>query len=185
MKKIAFAIFLPLAAFYILSWMSKPAKKKNKKKFLVTGSIMQTASYCGGAQPTQEMIKKLRTPSGIPFGKLFVKKTLVNEEGARIIDTIRADANGNFSITLPAGNYCLVEEWKSKPFKLPLNSKMQTVDAACYRKLYNTCDYQLNITEDMPDLKFNFHRPCYFNLPCISYKGPMPHVSAPHKNSSR
>src|SRR5258708_9979056 len=63
---------------------------------------------------------------------------LMNKESAMIIDTIHADATGDFSIDLPAGNYCLVEEWKSKPFNLPLKKADQTTDSACLRNLYRS-----------------------------------------------
>lgn len=180
MRRITVLILLPAMAICILSWVSKQAKKKQKRKFLVTGSIMQTASYCGGARPTPEILKKLRTPAGIPFGKLYIKKNFINDQEAAIIDTIQADANGNFSIFLSAGNYCLIEEWKSKPFVLPSNSKYRTVDSACYKNLYQNCDFNLSVgNKNITGRKFILHRPCSFNQPCISYNGPLPHSEKP------
>lgn len=176
MKKILFVICLLAGASCIFSWRNKLPKKKYKAKFKVTGSIMQTVSYCGGAVPTKEMLIKARTPAGIPFGKLFIRNATANTNSVTITDSIQADATGNFSMDLPAGNYCLVEEWKTKPFTLPLNTKVQTVDSACYRKLYDACDYELHISDkDITDIKIVFHRPCFYNQPCISYKGRMPH----------
>jgi hypothetical protein len=151
------------------------ANKKIKHKFLVSGSIMQTLSYCGGAAPTRKILDSYNTPKGIPFGKLFIKSGLMNIEGAPILHEITADSNGNFSIRLPAGNYCLLEEWKSKPFKLPLNNVNQTVDSACFRNLYNAPDFNLKVTnKNIHHMQFIFHRACSNNQPCVSYQGPLP-----------
>jgi hypothetical protein len=181
MIKFSFLFLLLAALICFSSLMCASTKKISKAKFHVTGSIMETRSYCGGAQPTQEMLERYKIPTGIPFGKLFVKQGTMNNENAESIDTINADVNGNFSINLPAGNYCLVEEWKSKPFHLPLNNKNQTVDTACYRNLYNTCDYELNVADtNIDSIKIIFHRTCFYNQPCISYHGPLPPTTQPH-----
>ena len=175
MKNLPLPILLLITMVSISSWMCVTTKQKLKTTFQVTGSIMQTVSYCGGAQPTQAMLDSFNTPKGIAFGKLFVKLGGMNKEEVKIIDSIVADANGNFSIYLPAGNYCLVEEWKSKPFILPLNNANQTVDSICYKKLYNTCDFELRIaSKNINNVKVVFHRTCFFNKPCISYHGPLP-----------
>jgi hypothetical protein len=172
MKKFLFLFFFISSAVIISSWMCPTANHKGKRKFLVSGSIMQTISYCGGAQPPQRLLDSMNVPKGIPYGKLFVKLKGGHKEGSLIIHTIKADTNGNFSIYLPAGNYCLVEEWKTKPFKLPLNNVNETVDSTCFKNLYNTCDYELNVTDkNVRHLKIIFHRPCYNNQPCISYHG--------------
>src|ERR1700733_9194781 len=139
MRKLLYPILLVGAALLISSWMCWTANQKPLPKFHVSGAIMQTTSYCGGAPPGRKIMDSFIKTKGIPFGKLFVKAGLANAEYAPVMDTIRADANGNFSIYLPAGNYCLLEEWKAKPFKLPLNTANQKVDSACFRNLYNAC----------------------------------------------
>lgn len=175
MKKSLYSIFLASAAFVIFSWTCIASNKKIKHKLLVAGSIMQTVSYCGGASPSQKILDSCNTPKGIPFGKLFIKSGLTNIEGAPIIHEIKADSNGNFSIYLAAGNYCLLEEWKSKPFKLPLNSTNETVDSACFRKLYHAADFNLKVSnKSIRHIKFIFHRTCPYNQPCISYHRPLP-----------
>lgn len=175
MRKFLYLIFLISTAFAISSWMGIAVNKKIKHKFLVTGSIMQTVSYCGGARPTPQILDSYNTPKGIPFGKLFIKSGLMNIEGAPVLHEITADSNGNFSIRLPAGNYCLLEEWKSKPFKLPLNNVNQTVDSACFRNLYNASDFTLKINnKSIHHMKFIFHRTCSYNQPCVSYRGSLP-----------
>ena len=175
MRQLVDAIFLLSAALIIFSCITRAASPKAEPKFLVSGSIKQTISYCGGGPPPQKILNSFNTPKGIAFGKLFVKKGIINSEGTPVIDTIKADAKGNFSIYLPAGNYCLVEEWKSKPFKLPSNNVNQSVDSACFRSLYNSPDFTLNIHDKgINDVNIVFHRTCPYNQPCIAYRGPLP-----------
>jgi len=186
MKKFALFIFLLSLSLCISSWVCSPKKKKEKQKFQVTGSIMETKSYCGGAQPSPEIMANLNKPSPIPFAKLFVKKGTENKEKAEVIEIITADSIGNFSISLPAGNYCVVEEWKTKKFELPENTEFQTVDSACYRNLYNNCDYQLLITDkNIDNIKIVFHRNCPWGQPCISYHGPLPPMAQPDPNRGK
>jgi|SRR6185312_10749185 len=179
MQKLLCAIILAGAAFISSSWIGT-ANQHRRQKFVVSGTIMQTVSYCGGAAPPQQILDSTNTPKPIPYGKLFVRSGKTNAEGKPVIETIKADENGNFSVRLPAGNYCLVEEWKSRPFKLPANNENQTVDSACFRNLYNTCDYELHVThKNISGLRIIFHRGCPYNQPCISYRGPLPPKNAP------
>jgi hypothetical protein len=177
-----YSIFLLSISLCISSWICTPRKKKVKPKYTVTGSIMETRSYCGGAEPSPELLAICNTPHGISMGKLYVKKGSFNKERADILDSICADKNGNFSINLPSGTYCLVEDWKAIPFDLPLNSEIQTVDSLCYRNSYDACDYQLTVSDkNIDSVKVVFHRTCAWNKPCIQYHGPLP-PAAEHRH---
>lgn len=143
--------------------------------------MMQTVSYCGGAQPSQEILDRCNTPVGIANGKLYIKKGTYNKDKAAVLDSITTDGNGKFSINLPAGTYCLVEDWKAKPYQLPLSDESQTVDSVCYRNLYMSCDYELTVKDkNIDSVKVIFHRTCAWNKPCISYHGPLPPSAPPH-----
>lgn len=180
MRTFASSILLLSMALCVSSWIIPPKKKKGVQKFQITGTILETRSYCGGAAPPPGMLAQLATPTPIPLGKLFVKKGETNIENAPIIATIVADTSGKFSISLPAGTYCLVEEWKSKKLVMPANDQYQTVDTTCYRKLYNAADYQLVVSnKNVGDVKIIFHRSCPWNQPCINYNGPLPPMAHP------
>jgi hypothetical protein len=161
--------------------MCSPKKKKQKVKFQVTGSILETRSYCGGAEPSPELLAQCNTPKGVPLAKLYVKKGDSNKEKSTVIDSIFADNEGKFLVNLPAGTYCLVEDWKTKKFVLPEGNEMQTVDSTCYRNRYNACDYQLTVTDkNIDSVKIIFHRNCSWSQPCIDYHGPLPPMAEPH-----
>ena len=180
MKKIITFLFV-LAITLFISCFSKRNSKKPETQFTITGRLMETRDYCGGAVPTPELLAICNTPAGISMGKLFIKKGNFNKGKSPVIDSIVADKEGKFSIQLPAGTYCLVEDWKAKPFLLPENDEMQTVDSACYKNLYDACDYQLTVTDkNIDSVKIIFHRTCAWKKPCIEYHGPLPPVAHPH-----
>lgn len=179
MQKLSFII--PLAISLCLSsLMCATTKQRAVAKFKISGVVMQTMSYCGGAPPTREVLDSFNTPKAMPFKKLFIKPGISNKEETPFIDSIITDENGRFSLDLPEGNYCVVEEWKSRHFQLPLKNEQETVDSACFRNLYNSCDYQVKVSEkNIDNIKIIFHRPCVYNQPCRSYHGPLPPKAAP------
>jgi hypothetical protein len=180
MRLFTYSIFLLSMALCVSSWMC-PKKKKEKQKFQITGSIMETRSYCGGAVPSAELLAQCNTPMGVAYGKLYVKKGNSNKEKSAVMDSIVADKSGKFIINLPAGTYCLVEDWKSQKFTLPDNTEIQTVDSTCYRNRYNTCDYQLTVADkNIDSVKVVFHRNCAWSQPCINYHGPLPPAAQPN-----
>ncbi len=180
MKKFLHLIFLLCIILAVSAWKYKPKLHKASRKFTVSGTIMQTVSYCGGAAPSRQIQDSSNTPHAIPYAKLFVKSGSSNKQDGRIIQTINADQEGNFKISLPAGKYCMLEEWKAGTFKLPSNDNNHKVDSACYRDLYNSCDFEILVAhKNIHQLKIVFHRTCSYNQPCVSYRGPLPPKSAP------
>jgi hypothetical protein len=84
---------------------NKGTEKTNSKimvdtvpAFEIKGTVYYTLSYCGGAKPTDEIIRELATP------KLFVNSTFMlrNKDSKYRIQT---DQNGGFTASLPAGHF--------------------------------------------------------------------------------
>ena len=175
MKVIYNFFFLFNIVAIAMSWECTTLKKFSNIKYHVSGTIMQTQSYCGGAQPTKEILDKLNKPTGIPDTKLFIRKSATNSEDLIIIDSIFSDSVGKFSIDLAPGTYCLVESWKAKRFIPPSDNQNQKTDTICLRNLYNLCDYVLEVdNKNIENVNIVFHRDCFYNLPCVTYKGPVP-----------
>ncbi len=175
MKVIYHLFFLFSIVAIVMSWKCTPLNKIPNIKYHVSGTIMQTQSYCGGAQPTKEILDKLNTATGIANTRLFIRKNAVNSVDIEIVDSIISDTNGNFSIDLAPGTYCLVESWKAKRFSPPSDNQNQKIDTVCLKNLYNLCDYELKISDkNIENLKIVFHRNCINNQPCITYSGPVP-----------
>ncbi len=73
----------------------------------VSGTIIKTASYCGGAAPTDEILAELATPA--PYiGTLYLKQGTINDPLEPALATITTDENGDFSIVLAEGDYIIV-----------------------------------------------------------------------------
>jgi hypothetical protein len=175
MQKLSFLIMPLTISLCFSSLMCATTKQKTVGKFKITGVVMQTMSYCGGAQPTRQILDSFNTPRALPFKKLFIKVGKSNKEGTSFIDSVISDGNGRFSVDLQRGNYCVVEEWKSKPFQLPLKKENETLDSVCFRNLYDSCDYQFTVSDkNIENIKIIFHSPCFYNQPCRSYHGALP-----------
>lgn len=162
--------------------------KKDKKTFMIQGQLTTTESWCGGMRPTPEIEKNLRIPKALPNTKIYIRKGTVNDPKSKIIQTVTSDANGNFSVKLPAGKYVIVDEKKKdRKYAEELLKKFEketqnysAIDKNCLEEWLKTPDFTFEIDangtlKNMDTLKVNYHLPCSFrSVPCVQYRGPMP-----------
>lgn len=99
----------------------------------------------------------------------------------KAIDSVTSDYNGNYSVTLPAGDYEFVTRWKTLPYVAPSNTATQSWDTACHHLSYREPDMTFFLSEDVTNAEFVFYKYCSWNEACCTYTGPMP-SSAPPKN---
>ena len=170
-------LFLPLLllAFVVCAFTQTASKKK--PRYDVSGMVLETRSYCGGAAPSFEQLH----PKPLPVigAKLYIKKGNTNQFPAAIIDSITTDTAGKFSLSLPPGDYCLVEAPKKGKLLFPPNDQYSQWDTACYRKNYEQCDYLLSVKGKTSDVQIVFSRPCPWHVPCRNYSGPLPPMAHP------
>ncbi|HEU4718254.1 MAG TPA: hypothetical protein VFU15_10485 [Bacteroidia bacterium] len=171
--------FVPVFAIALLASSFCGKKKKKKQEFTVNGTVLLTHSYCGGIVPPAEFLEAMKTPQPAPGFHLFVKKGNTNVSGSAILDTIVTDAQGHFSVSLPAGTYCIVKDWKAPKYSVPQDNQYAEYDTACYRKEYAQCDYLLNLSANVDSLKLVFHEGCSWEQPCMNYHGPLPPAAHP------
>jgi hypothetical protein len=157
------------------------AQKRTKAKSQMIQyqvEVTQTADYCGGAMPTEEILKSLQTPEPIPGKTIYIKTGRVNKQGKAILKQATTDNNGRFSIALKSGqSYVFVEDWKVKPFQVPDNTDMVTWDADCLKKRYEQGDYVLDLTKTPGKeriIRINYHQVCFYKPYCGNYTGPIP-----------
>lgn len=148
------------------------------KAYVVSGSVTQTFSYCGGARPSDEMLADIATPRAYPGKKFYIKKGSVNKSGSPIILSFTTDEKGNFSFPLQPGTYSIIQEEQTKAFN-PADYKEETikVDEECLKEWWKKPYYLLEIkASNIAGLKFEFHHPCFLsgNSPCRQYTGPLP-----------
>ena len=177
MTKLLFSI----PVFILLIAFSCKAKKNNssqtEKTFTISGNILETHDYCGGAAPPEELQHPL--PVGVPGIKLYIKKGNTNSEKTKPFDSIVSGVNGAFSIQLPAGNYCLVEKEKTGKCLVPQNDQSHIWDSVCFVNEFARCDYALEVKSNQKNLNLVFARHCPWNRPCCDYHGPLPPAANP------
>jgi hypothetical protein len=151
-------------------------KNKTSKSVTIRGAITKTSDYCGGARPSDEMIKTLHTPQPLAEKKIFIKIGTKNSSDLPIYKSVTADENGNFSVVLKCGvSYIFIEDWKGAALNVPQNTQYVIWDAECFKQRYATPDYLLKVKNSgNPKVLINFHFPCFYKPDCGSYSGPIP-----------
>ena len=149
------------------------------KKFTIKGRVTQSASYCGGARPSEEMMNELNKAKPYAGKVFYVKKGKQNDAKQKVIMTLVCDSVGNFSGTLPPGNYIIVLAEQTKALDYKALSKMPNIvyDKNCMQQWWLKPYYQFEITDkNIEGLSFHFQHRCFvpLDIPCLSYVGPMP-----------
>ena len=162
--------------FCMLQMPIQAKKKVSKRKIVIHGLVTETSSYCGGAQPSEELLEELRKPLAKANKLIYIKRGSANNENAKVMYTATTDEDGKFAISLPVGyTYCFVEEWKSKPFTIPKNTEFVKWDVDCLKARYKEGDYVLQVKKKNNSLvKINYHTPCFYKPYCGDYSGPLP-----------
>jgi hypothetical protein len=174
-------LFCVLAGNVHASTVTPKAAKKTSKQKDVSGLITQTHAYCGGARPTEEVLKRLQTPAPFPGKKIYIRCGNENTTKKKIIRTVTADSTGHFSIKLPPGTYCIIQEEQVKKLDPDHFLKKETAELKlkknCLEKWWSTCyqTFEVKATDSHVPLNVNFHFPCFTEgIPCMQYSGPLP-----------
>lgn len=179
--------------FLLILALSGNAQRKKKKLIkpttintvLVNGIITSTESYCGGAPPPSDLLAELNTPKPIVQIELFIRKD-VNDISKPILYTVTTDDKGQFSITLPVGNYVVVDSRKKdkviynqtlEKYKVETNNT-SAIDIECYKQYIKEPDFYIKVTSSSKQpisISHNYHKKCdWAGAPCVEYRGPLP-----------
>jgi len=171
---------------FLFTFSIKAQKPTNNKtggvkpmRITVTGKLMQTNSYCGGAAPTPEIMEGYEKE--FPYsGKVFyVRKGKVNSTKAEVIASFTTNANGEFSFQVTPGTYSIIQSKQLKALKAAdfKSAKATQVDKKCMKEWWVKPYYLLEVeANDIIIPNWSIHHPCFVSgdIPCISYTGPMP-----------
>ncbi len=154
----------------------------NKKKvalFNISGKVTQTSTYCGGAEPSEEILAEYSKEKPYAGKTFYIRKGNINALNSKIILSFKADENGKFSFQLPPGIYSIIQEAQVKEIKAEDYNKKESLqtDVSCLKNWWFKPYYVLEIKDkDISGLHFKFHHPCFVSgdIPCIQYIGPMP-----------
>ena len=175
-----------VSAFLVLCVFAGNFKggKKRTKKCRVSGTVVHMAAYCGGARMPDEFLNDLTKPKPFSTKKLYVMKGKINGFDAKPFLVFISDSLGHFSIVLPAGDYCIVDEFKRD--KKYYDSILETyrietenysaVDPVCLKGWFEMPDAVFTVTKaGLKDLTIVYTDKCPWNsIPCVMYKGPLP-----------
>lgn len=142
----------------------------------VSGSVKIIHSWCTdivGGEKYEEAIK----PRPFPYKKLYVRKGDSNDYSKPIIMEFTTDKNGNFSISLPPGVYCIVDESKiDKAMYDTLWARhlkgtyaCLPLDTNCFKKWFATPEKVFKVGMDsVKDITLTFYTRCSCDcdIPC-------------------
>jgi hypothetical protein len=169
--------------FLLLFSMCLSAQKTGGVKpvrVTVKGKLMQTRSYCGGVEPSQEVLDNIQKPTPYENKIFYVRKGKVNSTKAEVITSFTTDVNGEFSFQITPGTYSIIQAKQLKALKkseLTSTDKTRVVDGKCMKEWWAKPYYLLEVkTENITIPVWSIHHPCFVegDIPCISYDGPMP-----------
>ncbi len=90
--------------------------KTTKHQVPVTGIIYFTSSYCNGARPTEDILKKYNTPKILPNTTLHLRET---GDSTATYFSITITKEGRFSTNIPPGIYNIYMTGKYDANALP------------------------------------------------------------------
>ncbi len=144
----------------------------------IKGSVMFTYDYCGGAAPSDEMIKRLRTPRAISNYTLYIKAGVKNND-TPILDSSNCNEQGQFSFKVKPGKYVILTPDQIKTFstKNYTSKYLQVDDEQCLKQWWEDGLHKVNVANDNVTLADTIlHQRCngLGLVPCMSFTGPLP-----------
>ncbi len=146
---------LLLASFVLASFLSCGTSKnmagKEDLNVPVKVTVNYTADYCGGAYPSDDILKSLKKSKLMTNKKMFVSKAGAEKDAMMEMTT---SAEGVFEASLEPGTYMIFLPEKMSEFV----SKMVSKEACeAWRKTPNG---SFEVTEESSSLTVNIHKTC-------------------------
>jgi hypothetical protein len=180
MKQIA------ILSLILCIWMRLDAQKGNSSSTTIELFITSTSQYCGGAQPSQDMLDMLAKPEPMENKVLFVRKN-TNDLRSKILYTITTNVHGRASLKLPPGKYSFVDASKRD---IPLydsliaehkEAKNQAgpIDPKCLLEHMTKSDFEVIIPKTrkkrVMKVGYNYFHSCnWAGVPCAEFRGQYP-----------
>jgi hypothetical protein len=156
----------------------------SKSSLPVTILLTQTAAYCGGAQPPEELLNALATPQPLAGEKMFIRSGNKNNPGETSIIEVVTGADGSASFFLNAGEYYVVFENKQdkttyEEYKIKYGSGSgyyEPIDLKCLDEWLSKPELVFVVSDTMINpLTLNVYKPCSWNsIPCAQFTGSLP-----------
>lgn len=151
--------------------------QQGSRMVTIQGSLKFTYSYCGGARPSDEMLKRLETPRAVAQYVLYLKSGSANSETS-VIDSASCNEEGRFSFRVTPGNYTILIPEQCKPFNVKnyTSQYIQVDDKECLRAWWEKGLYSVFAHKEeviLPDTVLHQRCDGLGFVPCTSYSGPL------------
>lgn len=154
------------------------AQAKRKKLYEVSGKLLITSEYCGGARPTEEMEAEFARPKPYQGKTLYVRKGRDNDPRKKTVLKVTSNENGEFNFWLAPGKYILIQEEQVNCLDTAMfKGEYLSADPACLKAWWQKPLAILEVRKNkIEGLEFFFHRACFVStdIPCVRYNGPTP-----------
>ena len=155
---------------------SQAEDAKNPKTFRLSGKVVYTRSYCGGAPPSHETMEELQKPIPLANFEMHARPGNVNDQAIKVAYTTRTDKEGNYHFDLPPGEWCIITGEKAVNFGIAMNDPNRLVDQECIEKWAKSCDANIVITNgNKVANEILLHKSCFVGFqPCTQWTGQVP-----------
>ena len=167
---------LLLTSLIIGFLVGSPAEEKKLTK-KISGKITTSETYCGGEEPSREMLEQVQAPKPMRGFMIYVKKGTENKLSSPIIDSTYSNSDGKYSFNLPKGEYVLL--WKKQldksVFEIYKTRKHIHVVVDCMKLWWKKGLTTITVeNKNIKNLNFHFQKRCYTPdyIPCLTYTGP-------------
>lgn len=143
-----------LIAFCFLA-CSSTSETKNQ---IVNGFIKNNSEYIGGANPPESLLEGLAIYQPSAKQHFYVRNLANYAPFTPFVTSFTTDANGNYSIDLPIGNYAIIcqekHDFELNPYSIGSCEYIQTPD------------FILNVTSNQSNYSSQFTRKANY---CLGY----------------
>lgn len=155
----------------------------DEKEYSVSGFVTHSNSYCGGARPSDEMLREITTPKPLTNVTYHVRKGTINNVNEKVVLSFTTDAEGKFEFKLPPGEYVIIggnrldSVYVKSVFKKfeKESESYSAADMNCLNKWLSESLFQFKIGSDkIENINWDIHQACFTSDPCVHYKGPYP-----------
>ena len=163
-------MLIAVLIIFINSCVSDKSEKKEIDLKSVAGKIVQTGVYCGGANPSQEMLEYIYSERHFSNKKMYIREGINNELSKPIIKEFSSNEEGNFEIDLAQGKYCIISETKKERLNLSyflIGPCLQVKSMGCLESWWHNCDKILEVgNEYIKNFTIKFEQICKMEEPC-------------------
>lgn len=153
-------------------------KESDEKTFVVRGTIQTHSPYCGGARPTPEMEEGFDEPVKNADFYIYSEE---RPQSAKDMTKVTTDEEGKFTVSLPTGNYSIIQASKLLPLEEFIAQKSMNSEqyvnssSSCFESWKNSPDFTFNVESEDCSPSFTELKRCFTGAnPCIKYTGPYP-----------